>query len=155
MYLTTKPNWLLVALFFLSVVFMSGCAHVRTDITEGSSLKNYNRAYIEALSKDEFQIYGALFSELSDMGMVVVESQINEPAKTDLIVKYTYESGWDMRRYLQSFQLRFIDAKNNKVVAVQSYSSSGIWRGARDGRLKAAFNELRAKNGYPPSKQFP
>jgi len=60
-----------------------------------------------------------------------------------------------MSRYLQSFQIQMIEAKTGRVVAVQSFASRGIWLGVRDGRLKAAFNEMRAKNGYPPSRQFP
>lgn len=137
------------------LVFLVGCATVRTDVVGGGDLNNYKRAYVEALTEDEFQIYGALFSELTDMGIQVVAAPFKEPEGTDLLVKYTYEGGWDMTRYLQSFQFQFVDAKTGRVVAIQSYKSHGLWRGVRDGRLKTAFNELRAKNGYPPSKQFP
>lgn len=138
----------------LLLSFLSGCATVRTEVVGGGDLKNYKRAHVEALAEDEFQIYGALFSELTDMGMRVVATPFKEPEGTDLLVKYTYDSGWDMTRYLQSFQFQFVDAKTGRVIAIQSYKSRGLWLGVRDGRLKAAFNELRAKNGYPPSKQF-
>lgn len=134
---------------------LAGCATVRTDVVAGGDLKNYKRAYVEAQVEDEFQIYGALFSELTDMGMQVVAVPFKEPQETDLLVKYTYDAGWDMTRYLQSFQFQFVDAKTGRVVAIQSYKSRGLWLGVRDGRLKTAFNELRAKNGYAPSKQFP
>ncbi len=134
---------------------LAGCATVRTDVVAGGDLKNYKRAYVEAQVEDEFQIYGALFSELTDMGMQVVAVPFKEPQETDLLVKYTYDAGWDMTRYLQSFQFQFVDAKIGRVVAIQSYKSRGLWLGVRDGRLKTAFNELRAKNGYAPSKQFP
>lgn len=134
---------------------LAGCATVRTDVVAGGDLKNYKRAYVEAQVEDEFQIYGALFSELTDMGMQVVAVPFKEPQETDLLVKYTYDAGWDMTRYLQSFQFQFVDAKTGRVVAIQSYKSRGLWLGVRDGRLKTAFNEFRAKNGYAPSKQFP
>ncbi|MDY0037701.1 MAG: hypothetical protein RBS05_17460 [Zoogloea oleivorans] len=155
MHSTMKSNSLLIALLLSLVLLIAGCANVRTEVTGGGDLKNYKRAYVEALVEDEFQIYGALFSELTDMGMAVVATPIKEPAETDLIVKYAYDSGWDMTRYLQSFQFQFIEAKTGRVVTIQSYKSRGLWLGVRDGRLKTAFNELRAKNGYPPSKQFP
>lgn len=148
----------LLASFILAflLALLSGCATVQTEVAGGGSdLKNYKRAHIEALPKDEFQIYGALFLELTDMGLQVVANPYKEPEGTDLLVRYTYDAGWDMTRYLQSFQFQFIDAKTGRVVAIQSYKSRGLWLGVRDGRLKAAFNELRAKNGYPPSKQFP
>lgn len=148
-------------LFFTSLIlallltFLSGCATVRTEVVGAGDLKNYKRAYVEALTEDEFQIYGALFTELTDMGIQVVATPFKQPQETDLLVKYTYDGGWDMTRYLQSFQFQFVDAKSGRVVAIQSYKSRGLWLGVRDGRLKAAFNELRAKNGYPQSKQFP
>ena len=149
-----KPLLTSFILAFL-LAFLAGCATVRTDVVGGGDLRNYKRAYVEAQAEDEFQIYGALFSELTDMGMQVIAAPFKEPEGTDLLVKYTYDAGWDITRYLQSFQFQFVDAKTGRVVAIQSYKSRGLWLGVRDGRLKAAFNELRAKNGYPPSKQFP
>lgn len=135
--------------------FFSGCAVIQTDVVGESNLKSYKRAYVVAIPVDEFQIYPALFSELTDMGMQVVANPFTDPEKTDLIVNYSYDSGWDMSRYLQSFQFQFIDAKSRRVIAIQTFKSRGIWLGVRNERLKSAFNSLRAKNGYPPSKQFP
>ena len=156
MHTVISPKPLLASFILVCLLaFLTGCATVRTDTVGGGDLKNYKRAYLEAQAEDEFQIYGALFSELTDMGMQVVAAPFKEPEGTDLLVKYTYDGGWDITRYLQSFQFQFIDAKTGRVVVVQSYKSRGLWLGVRDGRLKAAFNELRAKNGYPPSKQFP
>lgn len=147
----------LLASFLLTLMlaFLAGCANVQTQVIGDTNLKSYKRAHVEALVKDEFQIYGALVVELADMGMQVVATPFKDPEDTDLLVKYTYASGWDMSRYLQSFQIQMIEAKTGRVVAVQSFASRGIWLGVRDGRLKAAFNEMRAKNGYPPSRQFP
>ncbi|MES2611494.1 MAG: hypothetical protein V4679_14705 [Pseudomonadota bacterium] len=142
-------------LLTLVLVFLAGCANVQTQVMTGSDLKSYKRVHVEALAKDEFQVYGALVVEFADMGMQVVATPFKDPEDTDLLVKYTYTSGWDMARYLQSVQFQMIDAKTGRVVAVQSFASRGIWLGVRDGRLKTAFNEMRAKNGYPPSRQFP
>ena len=145
---------LLLSLAAAFVVALTGCATVQTEVVGTGDLKNYKRVHIEALAEDEFQIYGALFTELTDMGMQVLATPFREPSSTDVVVKYTYDGGWDMTRYLQSFQFQFVDAKTGRVVAVQSYKSRGLWLGVRDGRLKTAFNELRAKNGYPPTTQF-
>ena len=144
----------LISFVLVCLVIMAGCVTIRTDVVGNGDLKKFKRAYVEALVEDEFQIYGALFSELSDMGMEVVATSFKEPREADLLVKYTYDAGWDFSRYLKSFQFQFIDAVTGRVVAAQSYRSGGIWLGTRDRRLKAAFNELRAKNGYPPTKQF-
>ena len=141
-------------LFVIFLVAAVGCVTLRTDVSTGGDLRSYKRAYIAALSDDEFQIYSALNSELADMGMQVFASPFTDSQETDLLVKYTYDGGWDMTRYLQSFQFQFINAKTNRIVATQSYKLRGFWFGVRDGRLEAAFNELRAKNGFPPTRQF-
>ena len=154
MHNTTTQKPLLFLLTVTCLFILSGCASVRTDVIGNSDFKSYKRAYIESLAKDEFQIYSALAFEMNDMGMEVVAIQIKAPKETDLIVKYSYEEGWDITPYLQSFQFQFIDGKTGRILATQSYKSRGIWHGVRDGRLKAAFNEFREKNGFPPSKQF-
>ncbi|WOB10753.1 hypothetical protein [Piscinibacter gummiphilus] len=118
-------------------------------------MKSYKQVFIEQPAEDKWAIYPALFAELTDMGMVVVGKPFSDPKETDLIVKFSYETGWDLTQYLHSFQFQFIEAQSGRIVALQSFHSKGIWLGVRDGRLKAAFNELREKNGYPPTKQFP
>lgn len=117
-------------------------------------LKEYKRAYIEALPKDEFQLYQALLFEVSDMGMEVVATPFKQPIATDLLVKYSFDAGWDLTKYLKAFRFEFIEATTGKVVASTSYRSTGIWLGVRDGRLESAFNDLRAKHSFPPTKQF-
>jgi hypothetical protein len=69
-------------------------------------------------------------------------------------VKVTLVGGWDMTRYLQSVQIQFIAAKSGRLVT-SSFAPRASWLGVRDGRLKTVFNDIRQKNGYPPSKQFP
>ena len=70
-------------------------------------------------------------------------------------MKVTPVGGWDMTRYLQRVQIQFIAAKSGRLVTSSSFYSKGLWLGVRDGRLKTLFNDIRQKNGYPPSKQFP
>ncbi len=133
---------------------LAGCATIQTDVANGQSLKKYKQAYLEPLPKDEFNMYKAIFWELNDMGYKVVASPFKKPEDTDLSVSYTYEAGWDLARYLQAFQIRFVNAMTDQVVVTTSYRSVGIWRGARDGRLEDAFNSIRSQEGLPPTKQF-
>jgi hypothetical protein len=86
--------------------------------------------------------------------MEVVSQPFDVPGDTDLVIKYSYDSGWDMTKYLQAFQFQFIDAYNGKIVASTSFRSRGLWLGVRDERLERAFNDLRKKNGLPPTTQF-
>ena len=141
-------------LVFVLALGLWSCTSMQTDLAPGGELKSYKRAYIEALPQDEFQIYRALYHELNDMGMEVVGVPFKNPTASDLVVKYSYDAGWDVTRYLQAFQIRFMDAKSGRVVAVSSFRSRGVWLGVRDQRLETAFNDLRAKNGYPPTRQF-
>lgn len=141
---------LLLCLF--SLIF--GCATVQTDTAKNANLTSFKRAYIEMQQDDEFQIYRALFWEMNDMGLEVVGIPFKDPTEQDLLVTYSYDGGWDMTRYLQSFQIRFTNAKTTQVVATSAYRSRGLWRGVRDGRLEEAFNDIRAKSNLPPTKQF-
>lgn len=134
--------------------FLFGCATVQTDSAKNINLTSFKRAYVQPQQEDEFQIYRALFWELNDMGLEVIGVPFKDPTEQDLLVTYSYEGGWDMTRYLQSFQLRFINAKTTQVVTTSSYKSRGLWRGVRDGRLEDAFNDIRAKSNLPPTKQF-
>lgn len=140
--------------FLLIMVGLSGCATVQTDVANGQSLKQYKQAYIEQQPHDEFNIYKSIFWELNDMGYKVVAAPFKDPQDTDLNVTYTYASGWDLSRYLQAFQIKFVNAKTNQVVVTTSYRSRGIWRGVRDGRLEEAFNSIRTQENMPPTKQF-
>lgn len=132
------------------------CASISTfQLSEPENrLANYKRAYIAPLANDEWQLHQALLFELTDMGIEVVAIPFKEPTDKDLLVKYSYASGWDIVKYLKAFQFQFIDALSGEIVASTSYRSTGIWLGKRDGRLESAFNDLRQKNGLPPTKQF-
>ena len=88
------------------------------------------------------------------MGLEVLGAPFQQATEHDLVVDYTYEGGWDLARYLQSFQLRFLNAKTSQVIVASRYRSRGMWRGKRDGRLEDAFNDIRTKTGLPPTKQF-
>ena len=136
------------------VVSLFGCATVQTDTVKDASFSNYKRAYVKQLPEDEFQIYQAIFWELNDMGLEVLGAPFQQATEHDLVVDYTYEGGWDLARYLQSFQLRFLNAKTSQVIVASRYRSRGMWRGKRDGRLEDAFNDIRTKTGLPPTKQF-
>ena len=87
--------------FVLIVCMLSfSCASVSTiqPVAAGKGLKDHKRAYIEALANDEFQLYQALLFELTDMGIEVVAAPFKEPLPSDLLVKYSFDSGWDLTK---------------------------------------------------------
>ncbi|WP_137916820.1 lipoprotein [Hydrogenophaga sp. 2FB] len=133
---------------------LSGCTTLQTQTLQPEGLRAYKRVYVEQPQEDEFLVVPALTHELNDMGFEVVGKPFNDPLDSDLVAKVNGVGGWDMTRYLQSLQLQFLAAKSGRVVTTSSFYSKGLWQGVRDARLKAVFNDLRAKNGYPPSKQF-
>jgi hypothetical protein len=144
------------AFVLLACMLSCSCASVSTiqPVAAEKGLKDYKRAYIEALPNDEFQLYQALLFELTDMGIEVVAAPFKEPLPGDLLVRYSFDSGWDFTKYLKAFRFEFIDAGTNRVVASTSYRSVGLWLGVRDRRLESAFNDLRTKQGFPPTSQF-
>ena len=137
------------------IFLLQGCTTLQTQNLQSAGLKAYRRAYVEPPIEDEFQVVPAMIAELADMGFEIVGKPFSEPTESDLLVKVTPVGGWDMTRYLQSLQVQFIAARSSRLVASSSFYSKGAWLGVRDGRLKAVFNDIRQKNGYPPSKQFP
>ena len=147
----TRRSFLVVG----SSTLLAACSTMQTQNLQPDGLKSFKRAYIEPPAEDEFQVVPALIAELTDMGFSVAGRPFSEPMDTDMIVKVTPVGGWDMTRYLQSIQIQFTAAKSGQLVTSSSFDSRGAWLGVRDGRLKAIFNDVRQKNGFPPSKQFP
>lgn len=147
------------ALIMGAVLVTSGCAStpstsLQTSVLRDTPLKDYKQAFIEIVGEDEFQVGAALVIEFSDMGLEVLA---DPPAQKEgvLRVRATPIGGWDLSRYLQSLQLQLSSAATGRVEATTHFRSNGVWMGARDKRLKLAFNDLRAKLQLPPSKQFP
>lgn len=135
-------------------VLFIGCTTLQTQNLQTDGLKGYRRAFIEPVQEDEFRVVPALIAELADMGLEIAGVPFSSPSETDLVVKVSAVGGWDMTRYLQSLQLQFVAAKSGRLVTSSSFYSKGVWLGVRDARLKSVFNDLRTKNGFPPSKQF-
>lgn len=147
------------ALIMGAIFVTTGCAStpstsLQTSVLRDAPLKDYKQAFIEIVGEDEFQVGAALVIEVSDMGLEVLA---DPPVQKDgvLRVRATPIGGWDLSRYLQSLQLQLSSAATGRVEATTHFRSNGVWMGARDKRLKLAFNDLRAKLGLPPSKQFP
>lgn len=142
-----------------AIFVTTGCAStpstsLQTSVLRDAPLKDYKQAFIEIVGEDEFQVGAALVIEVSDMGLEVLA---DPPVQKEgvLRVRATPIGGWDLSRYLQSLQLQLSSAATGRVEATTHFRSNGVWMGARDKRLKLAFNDLRAKLGLPPSKQFP
>lgn len=142
------------AFLALPLAVLVGCTTLQTQTLQSEGLKPYRRVFIEPVPEDEFQVVPALMAELADMRFEVSGTPFADPGETDLIAKVSAVGGWDMTRYLQSVSLQFIAAKSGRMVTTSSFYSKGVWLGVRDARLKALFNDLRSKNGFPPSKQF-
>ena len=140
-----RALWILV---FFGVAFsFFGCAHVQTNIMPNENFLDYKAAYIEIQPKDEFNIASAITYQLTDMGMEVLAKKVpDNPPKDSLLVKYTYEDGWDFTIYLKSFQIMFTNAASGKVIANISYHLTGIWVGSQT-RIIDAFNDFRRKLG--------
>lgn len=146
-------------LLALSVAFLSGCAStpgtsLQTSVLRPDILKDYKQAYIEIVGEDEFQVGAALTIEMTDIGLEVLA---DPPQNKDRVLRVRAMpiGGWDLSRYLQSLQIQLSSAATGKVEVTTHFRSNGLWMGARDKRLKLAFNDLRSKLGLPPSTQFP
>lgn len=143
-----------VLLFALAVLLFTGCSTFRNETVGNVDFKSYKRVFIEASPVDEFGIYQGLFWEMKDIGLSPIAEPFSPVRPGDLKVSFTYEGGWDFTRYLQSFQIKFIDVMSNQVMMTHSFYAKLAFLGIRDKRLEVAFDEIRSKNGLPPTKQF-
>ncbi len=133
--------------FSISCFCFAGCAHVDTRVMPNENFLEYKKAYVEMQPRDEFNIASAITYQLSEMGLQVFSREPPEDqAKESLLVKYTYEDGWDFTIYLKSFQILFTNADSGKVIASISYHMKGIWVGSQT-RIVDAFNDFRKKLG--------
>lgn len=142
-------------LFLILVValtlFLSGCATNRVFIMPDKDFKSYKTAYVELLPEDEFNLGTFITYELTDMGFQIANKRITAPVPTDMIVRYAYWRSWDFVFYLKKYQVLFLDAQTETIIANLEYDALGVWMNTRYRQIQG-FNELRNKLGYPPSK---
>lgn len=147
-------RWLL---FFgaITVFLVSGCTGtVNTFVAPNTDLKKYKTAYVDLLQQDEFNLGAAIMAHVADMGFTVKTIPLPpEILSTYMVVKYDYYDGWDMRKYLKNFSIRFLDAKEGTLLLSSRYDLTGIWRG-EEFRINYTFNDIRLKSGFPPLKDF-
>lgn len=150
-----KKMVVLTAMMVIYMVMLTGCnGTVNTFVAPNADLKQYKTAYVEMLKQDEFNLGAAIMAQMMDMGFNVKQAPLpSEVVATDLLVKYDYYDGWDMRKYMKNFSVNIFDAKTNVVLVNSRYDLTGIWRGETF-RINYTFNDIRIKAGYPPLKGF-
>jgi hypothetical protein len=138
---------------FLGV--LAGCnGTVNTTVMPNVDLKKYKTVYVDVLKEDEFNLGAAIMAHMGGMGFVVKQTPLpDEVTNTDLLIKYDYFDGWDMRKYMQRFNVNMFDAKTNTMLLNSRYALTGIWRG-EEFRINYTFNDIRVKTGYPPLADF-
>lgn len=149
-------KWVSVVFSLLVIMgSLTACTgEVRTHVMPNTDIKKYNTAYVDLLKQDEFNLGTAIVAHLADMGFSVKLMPLPQSLlDTDLLVKYDYYDGWDLRKYLKNFNIQFLDAKTGSVLLSSRYELVGIWRG-EEFRINYTFNDIRVKLGYPPLKDF-
>lgn len=134
---------------------LTGCnGTVNTVVMPNADLKKYKTAYVDLLKQDEFNLGTAIMAQMAGMGFIVKQTPLpNALTDTDLLVKYDYYDGWDMRKYMKNFNVNIFDAKTSVMLLNSRYDLLGIWRG-EEFRINYTFNDIRIKTGYPPLKDF-
>jgi len=142
-----------IVVCFLGV--LTGCnGTVNTVVMPNADLKKYKTAYVDLLKQDEFNLGAAIMGHMAGMGFMIKQTPLPlEVTDTDLLVKYDYYDGWDMRKYMKNFSVYILDAKTNAMLVNSRYELTGIWRGD-EFRINYTFNDIRSKAGYPPLKDF-
>lgn len=144
-----------IALLVCSLGILTACnGTVNTVVMPNTDLKKYKTVYVDMLKQDEFNLGSAIMSHLISMGFMVKQTPLPiELVDTDLLVKYDYFDGWDMRKYMKNFSVNVFDAKTNSLLLNSRYDLVGIWRG-EEFRINYTFNDIRIKTGYQPLEGF-
>jgi hypothetical protein len=150
-----RRSIIVIAAMICLLNVLPGCnGSVNTFVAPNADLKQYKTAYVEMLKQDEFNLGAAIMAQMMGMGFTVKQTPLpNDVSATDLLVKYDYYDGWDMRKYMKNFSINIFDAKTNSVLLNSRYDLTGIWRGEAF-RINYTFNDIRIKTGYPPLKDF-
>jgi hypothetical protein len=140
-------------LLLIVISILAGCATNQSFVMPNKDFRQYKTAYVEIISPDQFNLGPAIVYELGDMGFQVVNKPApTNPSSTDMTVRYSYTTGWDLSKYLHSFQIVFSDAQTDAIIANIAYRLNGAWVRS-DARITDAFNEFRKKLGFPESKR--
>lgn len=143
-----------VAVLILLTILTGCTGTLNTVVAPNADLKKYKTAYVDLLKQDEFNLGAAIMGHMAKMGFMVKQTPLpTELTETDLLVKYDYYDGWDMRKYMKNFSVNMFDAKNNTLLLNSRYNLTGIWRG-EEFRINYTFNDIRVKTGYPPLEDF-
>jgi hypothetical protein len=136
------------ALILSLFVLLAGCAQINSQIVPNENFLDYKTAYLEIKTKDEFNLASEIGYQLSQMGMEVITKEKSSAASKSLLVKFTYDEGWDFAGYyLKSFQVFFTNADSEKIIASISYHKPGSAGPRGQERIVDAFNDFRKKLG--------
>jgi len=146
----------LLVLMALAILLASGCAHKNVVMSHNHDFKTYKTAYIEILPQDEFNLGTHIIQEMSDLGFEArISSAPSAPTPTDLLVKYSYDDGWDFGKYLKSYQVFFFDARTTSLVASISYHLDNATIVGTEARIAGGFDDFRKEAGLPPHPKRP
>ena len=144
----------MLVLAFSMLMFVGCTGTVNTVIAPNIDLKKYKTAYVDILKQDEFNLGAAIMAHMIGMGFMVKQTPLpTEVTDTDLLVKYDYYDGWDMRKYMKNFRINMFDAKTNSLVLNSRYNLTGIWKG-EEYRINYTFKDIRRKASYPLLNNF-
>lgn len=127
---------------------VTGCAGASINVMNvpNKPIITYKTAYVKMLPVDEFNLGAAVIEELTAMGFqVVVQSATVSPLSTDMKVEYSYTTGWDMARFLNSFNVVFSDAQTGAVLSMLSYDVNRptLIKFGADKRIRQALKQFR------------
>jgi hypothetical protein len=130
-------------------MFLTGCAaSIKSTIMPNVKLTDYKTAYIQSISNDEFNLQSKIMSQLSKMGLQVIDKpKPDVPTNADMLVNYNFHGDWDFGYYLQAFQIKFLDAKTSAVLGIIDFDRHGNFGYGPEERIADAFNDFQRARG--------
>jgi hypothetical protein len=130
-------------MMIVAALAAGGCAHIHAQVSPNTDVKQWKSAYLQPLAQDEFNMASFITNELHAMDVeVFLRPEPEQPQAGDVLVRYDYYDGWDMGKYLKSFQIRFLEPSSEKLLASVDYRFNGNLRDSNH-RVMDAFKKLR------------
>ncbi|HEX5222255.1 MAG TPA: hypothetical protein VFZ59_22065 [Verrucomicrobiae bacterium] len=124
-------------LFAVLAVSTCGCSTVEKGKRHTSApLESYKTAYLVMSSEANWDIGMYIREALTERGVTVTVGNLpSKPKDVSFYVIYVARQNWDMKMYLESLKIQFLDGTTDRLLATGSFKN-GFFHSFPDERQK-------------------
>lgn len=128
------------------MLFLAGCGStINSNVMPDANISSYKRAYIQPAQEDDFNLTGYISAELAQMGYQVFNKTPESPTSSDMLVKFNYHGWWDFGKYLESFNIQFLNASTKASIGNINFNCRGNFGYDTRERVADAFSDFKTQ----------